>query len=429
MKKLISTLLMITIIASGCTASTPADNSAPPEQQEVITSENPSETDLITDDVIKNTVTGKTQDEAFVYSMADFSFELFKKSITDKENSLVSPLSVMLALAMTANGADGETLAQMETLLGGGISLNDLNEYLYSYVKGLPSAENSQLLIANSIWFRDDEGRLTVEPDFLQTNADYYNAALFKAAFDDQTVIDINEWVSQNTDGMIDKLLDQIDDEKMLYLINAVMFDAEWVKKYDSEWDVRDGEFTNIDGNTQSASFMRSRENTFIDDGMAKGFVKPYLGGYSFVALLPNEGVSIESYIESMSGAGFIENLRKARAGFGDIETFLPKFEYEYQLIMNDTLAGLGMPDAFNEMTADFRRMGSSPAGPLYIGEVVHKTFISVNESGTRAGAVTSVSIEAQSMPATLRFDRPFVYAIIDDVTNLPIFIGTLVKV
>ena len=139
------------------------------------------ETKEIEDDFIKNTY--------------EFSTDLFKRSIDMEENSLVSPLSVLLALAMTANGADTLTLEQMEDVLGMGTAIEDLNSYLYSYVKGLPSSDKAKLSIANSIWFRDDEGRLTIEEDFLQTNANFYGADIFKAAFDGQTVKDINKWL------------------------------------------------------------------------------------------------------------------------------------------------------------------------------------------------------------------------------------------
>jgi len=427
-KNKILLLLVFTLTLTACSTQPPDTANPEPTPQISTTTTNPPDTTNRMDDITKNPVCVVESDGTFISSMADFSIELFKRSIEEKENSLVSPLSVMLALAMTANGADGETLTQMETVLGGGIPLNELNRYLYSYVYGLPSEEKAKLLIANSIWFRDNEGRLTVEPDFLQTNADYYDATVFRAAFNDQTVKDINEWVKQNTDGMIDKLLDTIDDAKMLYLINAVMFDAEWENKYDSQFNVREGDFTNINGVVQTAEFMRSREHSYVEDGKAKGFVKPYIGGNSFVAMLPNEGISLASYIESLTGDGFVEMLVKARNSFGDIEAFIPKFEYEYKIEMNEPLKEMGMPIAFDRTNANFYRMGSSSDGPLYIGDVLHKTYIAVNESGTRAGAVTSVSIEAQSMPPSLRFDRPFLFAIIDDVTNLPIFIGTLVN-
>ena len=220
--------------------------------------------------VTANTVSGMFADDKFIGSMADFSVELFKKSIADNENSLISPLSVMLALSMTANGADNETLSQMEAVLGGSIQMNDLNKYLYSYVKGLPSSEKSKLGIANSIWFRDIS-TLNVKPGFLQTNADYYGAEAYKSAFNETTVTDINDWVSANTDGMIDSILDEISSDAVMFLINAVVFDAEWETVYDKS-QVSDGIFTDINGNQQIVPFMIQRGGQkFLDDREKSG--------------------------------------------------------------------------------------------------------------------------------------------------------------
>ena len=382
-----------------------------------------------------NRVSGKEADANFIGSMAEFSIELFKKSITDKENSLVSPLSVTLALAMTANGADNNTLSQMERLLGGDIPLSELNEYLYSYAKGLTNEEKSRLEIANSIWFRDGEdssGYLFIEDEFLQKNADYYGASAFKSAFDSQTITDINNWVKTNTDGMIDRILDEITDELLLVLLNAIMFDAEWQSVYFKE-NVRNGEFTDIGGVVRNVDFMHSTENRYLDDGMATGFIKPYSGGaYSFAALLPNEGVSIEDYIDSLTGEGFLETISGAHRAI--VNASMPKYEYEYEIELNDALIALGIPDAFGMYIADFSKMGMWGENSLYISQVLHKTFISVDELGTKAGAVTMVAIAPGSAanpeePKVVRLDRPFVYAIIDNATNLPIFIGTLMTV
>jgi len=381
-------------------------------------------------DISPKQANGKPADDAFIGSMAEFSVELFKKSITDKKNSLVSPLSAMLALAMTANGAESETLTQMEKLLGGGIALSELNEYLYRYIKGLQSESKSKLGVANSIWFRDEKDRLRVESDFLQKNADYYNAAAYKSAFDVQTVKDINNWVKSNTDGMIDKIIDEINDSAMLYLINAVVFDAEWQIVYYKE-NVRKGDFTDINGKTQNVDFMHSNEFQYIDDGKATGFIKPYYGNhYSFAALLPGDDVSIESYIESLTGTDFINAIKNAENT--TVYASMPKFEYEYEIQMNEALKVLGIPDAFDAEKADFKKMATSSDGNIYIGEVLHKTYISVDELGTKAGAVTSVMMNAGGMPfepKTVRLDRPFVYAIIDNATNLPVFIGTVMTV
>ena len=382
--------------------------------------------------VTPNRVNGKVADNAFTESMADFSIELFKKSMADKENSLISPLSVVFALAMTANGADNETLAQMEKLLGGDLPLAELNEYLYSYADSLPSADKSRLEIANSIWFCNYEGGLLVKPDFLQRNADYYGAAAFSSAFDSQTVSDINNWVKTNTDGMIDRIIDEILDGQEMFLINAVMFDAEWQSVYYTQ-SIREGEFTDITGAKQKVDFMHSSERKYLDDGMATGFIKVYNGGsYSFAALLPNEGVSIDDYIESLTGEGFLSTLNNAQSV--EVNASMPKFEYEYGVEMSSALKALGMPDAFDANKADFSAMADSPQGKLFISFVLHKTFIAVDELGTKAGAVTMVAMAPGAapnaeVPKVVRLDRPFVYAIIDNATNLPIFIGTLMNV
>lgn len=379
-------------------------------------------------DLTSNAVQRKAVDSKFISNTAEFSIDLFKKTITEKQNSLVSPISVILALAMTANGANKNTLAQMQKVLGKDIPLNELNEYLYSYIHNLPSEKKSKLTIANSIWFCD-ESRVTVEKDFLQMNANYYNAAAYKSAFDDQTSKDINNWVKLNTDGMIDKILDKIDVNTVMCLINAIVFDARWENVYNKK-DVSDGDFTTIDGSKQNAKYMKSSELSYLSDGKATGFIKPYFGkNYSFVALLPNEDIPIREYIASLTGESFLNMIKNVE--YSGLSADLPKFKYDYTIKMNDALESLGMLDAFSEYDADFSGIGTSPIGNMYIGEVLHKTFIQVDELGTKAGAVTKIEIAAKlSMDSKLlEFNRPFVYAIIDNATNLPVFIGTVMSV
>ena len=379
-----------------------------------------------------NTVTGKAADDAFTQAQMRLAVDLFQSSVLESkdENVLISPLSIQLALAMTANGADGDTKAEMEALLGGEITLEDLNEYLYSYVNNLPSAEKYKLQIANSIWFRDDEGRLQVEKNFLQKNADYYGAQAYKAAFDDQTLKDINNWVKEHTDGMIDSILDQIDEDAVMYLINALVFDAEWQHVYDKS-DVYKGKFTNIGGTEKQVDMMHSEETVYLQDENAIGFMKPYSGSkYNFAVLLPNEGVDIYEYIAGLTGESLMETLSTPQLGM--VMATLPKFSYEYELTMNDVLKELGMPSAFSGDTADFSKMAHSSRGNIYIGDVLHKTFISVDELGTKAGAVTKVEMNDESAPMSewvVNLNRPFVYMIIDNGTNLPVFIGTVMDV
>lgn len=377
-------------------------------------------------------VSGKTADDRFLGSQAELAAELFRASALESRNNnvLISPLSIQLALAMTANGANGQTKEEMEKLLGGELTIEELNEYLYAYVKSLPSGDEFKLEIADSIWFRDDEDSLRVKEDFLRTNADYYGAQAYKAPFDEQTVKDINAWVDEHTDGMIDKIVDEISPDTVMYLINALVFDAEWETAYYKS-DIYDGTFNAVSGDERTVRMMRSEEGKYLDDGKATGFIKQYKGGeYSFAALLPNEGVDIYDYIAGMTGESLTDTLKTAQNK--TVQATMPKFSYEYELGMKKVLSELGMPSAFNGNAADFSRMASSSRGNIFISDVLHKTFISVDELGTKAGAVTKVEMKtlgAAPTERTVKLDRPFVYMIIDNSANLPVFIGAVMDI
>lgn len=232
-------------------------------------------------------------------SVADFTVSLFKSNTPSEKNALISPISVLCALTMTANGAKDETLTQMENVFG--LSISELNNYLHSYLNSLSSGSKYKISVADSIWFKDDKS-LSVEKDFLQKNADYYNAAIYKAAFGKDTLKDINTWVSENTDGMVKNILDEIPVDAVMYLINALAFDAEWESIY-KKHQVHDGTFTTESGKVQDVKIMNSTESLYLDDGNATGFIKYYADRrYAFAALLPNKGLSVADYIETLTG-------------------------------------------------------------------------------------------------------------------------------
>ena len=366
----------------------------------------------------------KTADNA---AATDFALRLFRASNEKGKNTLISPLSVLCALSMTANGAKGETREQMEATLG--MPIEELNLYISNYMKSLPNNEKYKLHLANSIWFTDDE-RFTVNEDFLQINADYYGAGAYKAPFDDSTLEDINNWVKKETDGMIPKVLDEIPPEAVMYLVNALAFEAEWAEIY-NEYAVSDGTFTKEDGTKQSVEFMYSDESTYLEDDKAIGFKKYYKDRkYAFVALLPNEGVSVDEYIASLDGESL--NALLSNAKNTSVSAKMPKFETEYDVEMSKVLQSMGMIDAFDGNKADFSGIGTSSAGNLRINRVIHKTFISVAEKGTKAGASTVVEVTDESAPMEVKrvfLDRPFVYMLVDCENNLPFFIGTMMDV
>lgn len=368
--------------------------------------------------------------EDFIQPTADFSVELFKSSYTKGENSLVSPTSVYLALGMTANGAKGNTLKEFEEILGkDGLGIKDLNGYYYSLSKRFTDVKSGKVSIANSIWYRDDN-LLSVKKDFLQNNANYYKAAAYKSDFSSkETVTDINNWVKNNTGNLIDKIIDEIEEDDIMFLINSVYFEDEWTVTYEKE-SVQEGEFKLEDGTRKKVDFMGSTENIYIKDNKAQGFIKPYKSGkYSFVAILPNEGVSVDSYINSLSGENFI-SLMKSKSSQQVIAS-LPKFKASYKKQLKEPLKQMGLIDCFDPEKADFSEMAKVEEANIFANDVLHKTFIRVDDLGTKAGAITEVQMKCRSAAPPenkVILDRPFIYAIVDNETNLPLFLGTMMN-
>ena len=361
----------------------------------------------------------------------DFALRLFNSCrISDGsgENTLISPLSVLLALSMTANGADGETLAQMEKALG--ISRDRLNQYAKAYMSLVAkrSSEFGKLELANSIWFTSDP-RFTVEQPFLQTNSDYYQADIYKAPFDDSTLKAINDWVNNKTEGMIPSILDDIPQEAVMYLVNALAFDAQWAEPY-FDYQVKEDTFTTADGRQETLPYLFGAENSYIGDDKASGFIKYYKGyHYAFAALLPDEGVDIDEYLDSLDGAHLTEILENRQ--HCEVYTRMPKFEAAYSTEMSGQLQKMGMTLAFDGENADFTKLGRSESGNIFVNRVIHKTFIAVDENGTKAGAATIVEMTDGSSlmreePKEVYLTRPFVYMLIDCETNSPFFIGVM---
>ena len=359
-------------------------------------------------------------------AVTDFAVRLLGATEKSGKNTLISPVSVIAALAMTANGASGDTLSEMEQVFG--TTSDELNLYLYTYLNSLSNGDKYKLSVANSIWFTDDD-KLTVNKAFLQKNADYYGAEIYKTPFNNQTKRDINSWVKKETDGMIPKIIDSVPNDAIMYLINTLAFEAEWQSIYE-RYQVRDGIFTKEDGTEQNAEFMYGGEGSYLYDDMASGFIKYYNGRkYAFAALLPNEGVSVSEYISSLDGEKL--HMMLTNPTYTTVNTAIPKFKTEYEVEMSEILSDMGMPLAFDVYSADFSNLGSYEENNIYIGRVLHKTYIEVAERGTKAGAVTVVEMKAGSAappdePKEVYLDRPFVYMIIDCENKIPLFIGTM---
>ncbi|MBP5154223.1 MAG: serpin family protein [Lachnospiraceae bacterium] len=411
----------------GIPSSAPAQ-AVPTSAEPPAPSAAPTEPAVVNVDAVRDLMEGITAraakirpaDETFRQSQLSFALELARAQAGGRGNLLISPLSVMTALAMTANGAAGENLRQMEQVLGSGMPIAQLNEYLSTYLNGLPSAPNARFTFADSVWLRSDI-TASVVPEFLQTNADYYDAAVYAAPFTPETVARINDWVSEKTDKMIPKLVDQLGRDTVMVLLNALVFDARWASPYEDST-VSKGSFRTVTG-LRPAEFMTSTEPFYLQAAGATGFLKTYEGGtYAFAGLLPAEGQSPEELLKELTA----QELGRALASpeRAAVRVRLPKFSYDWEGELSPSLQTMGMPAAFSA-GADFSRMLPG----AYISQVIHKTRIEVTQDGTRAAAVTAVIVDRSvSVPPAIQYtvtlDRPFVYMIIDMQTRLPVFLG-----
>ena len=364
----------------------------------------------------------RTVNKSVADASADFGFELLGYALESDGNALISPVSVMAALAMTADGANGQTLAEMENVLG--MTNENLRKNLGSYVH--PANSDEQLQFANSLWLRND-GALQVNKNFVERTVSAYGADVFSEPFDNTTKNKINYWISEKTDGEIKNMLSEIPSSTVSYIINTVLFEAEWKDPYNENAVRKNQYFTNASGEKKNVTMLASGEYGLVELGKTKGFIKRYKDcNYAFVGLLPDEGVTVSDALASFTGQDFVDAVNNPTPM--KVVVNIPKFDLECKFELNEPLKAMGMPTAFSS-AADFTNLGVSPLGNIYIGKVYHNTFIRYDEKGTKAGAATVVQFDAESAPAEieyLTFDRPFIYAIIDTTNGIPIFIGAV---
>ena len=363
-------------------------------------------------------VTGSQQQDA-TQAYLNFTASLLQHTFSG-DNLLLSPLSVADALCLTMEGAAGETLSQMETVLGE-------KETMRSYFSTIRRESGEQLTMADSVWIRNDPA-LSVNDNFLAIAAGNYQAEVFSAPFDEDTCSDINTWVEDQTDGEIQNLIEQINDDDIMYLINTTLFDAKWQNQYKSE-DIRDRTFTTKSGTQKDVQMMYSNENIYLENDFCTGLLKYYEGkDYAFVGLLPDDNVTISQLVDRLDG-DTLHELINGRIS-AEVEAGIPVFTGDTKLDLAKILPDMGMPLAFSG-GADFSDMATYDGGNLYIGRVLHQTRIEVNAQGTKAAAATAVvmesgAVETSSNSYTVILDRPFVYMIVDMEQEIPVFIGVM---
>ena len=362
-----------------------------------------------------------------------FVMNLYSKctSAGEGENVMVSPASVMMALSVAAAGADGETFEQMVNTMAPGIDPDEFMKFASDYNKYLNEAEGIDLSCANSLWL-NQAFCSQVFGSYLEYVKDKFNANATALDFEDgESVEIINDWINENTNGMIKKAINDLEPSNIMVIVNAIAFEAAWMDAYE-EYQVEEGKFTTADGGTVDVSMLNSVEDYYFENDIATGFMKPYEGGrYAFVGILPkDETLSIEEFSNLLTAEQYMAFWESGTYEF-DVITSMPKFESKYEITLNDVLKSMGMEDAFDMDNADFTKIISSEDYNAYISKVIHKTYIDVNENGTRAAAVTVVTLDAAAAMEEpeykyVNLDRPYVYAIVDTESGTPLFIGNV---
>jgi len=363
-----------------------------------------------------------------IESDQQFAFELFREvcSSSEADNIMISPLSVSYALGMTFNGAAGTTLdAFYDVLHFGDLTTQEVNESYQDLMHQLIHLDQKvEFSIANSIWYKMGYQVLN---EFITTNQDYFDAAVQELDFSDPQAVEIiNTWIEQKTNDKIKDMLDYIPSDAVMYLINAIYFNAKWKYQFNKD-DTYEGNFILENGLTHKTDFMILTGGlNFTENQDFTAVELPYGdSAFSMVVMLPSAGNTVNDLVEKMDVTRWESWFESSTQVQVQIE--LPKFTYEFKDLLNQPLINLGLEVAFSG-AADFSRI--LPGGGLYISRVIHQTFIDVQEEGTEAAAATIVELRETSSPVTplFRADRPFLYVIKENSTSAIIFMGKVGK-
>ena len=359
-----------------------------------------------------------------------FSIRLFQEALnTNDKNVVISPVSAYLALSMAAAGAGGDTLHEFGVVLG--VETDTLAAYCASLSDQFMKTQGSTIIrIANSGWV--DES-FQIDPKYLDRIKSVMNAEAFVMDLDtNMTREAVNDWVKEKTSGLIPMLLNQnLSEDAVLALINTLYFKARWRDPFEAN-DTFERAFHRMDGSDVNVPFMnewRSDRDYIHVDGV-EGILRPYDDGKTaLIALRATDGRSARALAGSLKADTWLKYIASARETYMNLS--IPKFTLDFNMTMNDVLKAMGLKKAFDPELAEFADMGKSTDGNIFLSEVYQKVRIGVNEEGTEAAAATIVGMLSGSAmpivePVELIMDSPFVYAVVELDTGIPLFIGCM---
>ena len=352
--------------------------------------------------------------------MADFALDLFKYAYGTDENALVNPLTASMVTAMLTDGAVGDTSAELQNIYG--TDFDNISEYLANYTKSLES--DTQLTVANSAWVRDN---LSAKDEYLNALSQNYGAEIFKnKAFDNSTIREINQWVSEKTGGVINNSLEDnfFSNISKLFINSSSAFNAVWDNRFIDDLTVK-GTFKSADGTEQTVDMMSETLAPVYDAPNATLFKKDYENKrYTFVAALPHEDITLKDYINSLDTQKFMATLNANAVAAKDV--IIPKFSVSSEVDLAGFLNQQGVEKAFDFKTSDFSNIADED---LFVNVAKQNNVFEIDENGTKAASTSMIEVATGVSNGKLVFDRPFMYMIIDNATELPVYIGTVSNV
>ena len=370
-------------------------------------------------------------EKAILRSDQNFAFDIFSnvfnEELKDEDNNfMISPFSLSMALAMTWNGAGGTTKEVMRnTLKLGDYSDDEVNGYYKKLKEALLKTDpTTKLSIANSIWTNQF---VPIKSTFIKTNEEFFDATIQSVNFGDPLTVGlINKWASDNTNNLVKKVLDKTDPQDLMYLLNAIYFKGIWSTKFDSKNTNRQ-DFTYENGAIKKVDMMHlTADLRYSEDELMQIVELPYGNkAFSMIVLLPKKGKQLKDLNVALTTQDYLANLT---AGFSKAEVFLtlPKFKTEYSKKLNDALTNMGMGEAFTD-AADFSGMSDASAKIAFVKQ---DTYISTDEVGTEAAAVTTVGVVFTSIgisdKVVFNANHPFIYIIRENSTGAILFMGTV---
>lgn len=360
----------------------------------------------------------------------DFAFDFLTQTIAtvDNSNVFISPISLSIALGMLRNGAQGTTKNEIETALKmSGLSDEVINSYYKVMQTSLPKMDTkTDLSIANSIWYKEG---FTVKPDFLKINSDYFNAYIKALNFNNQqpTLDTINGWCNRKTNSLIPKVLDEISQDAMMFLMNAIYFKGNWVKQFNPS-STQDYTFTN-EKNQSSTVRMMAKEDTVLygKNDVAQFVDLPYgNSAFSMTVILPNSGKTTANVLQTLNAQTLNSMINTMVSQ--KVKLQIPRFKTKNTYQLNNALKLMGMKKAFEENAAEFNAI--SDLKPLFVNFVQQDTYVEVTEEGTKAAAVTTIGVGTTSVPIDepphFIANKPFIFLIREKSTGVILFVGKM---